>query len=228
MYHCNICHSTYQQSSSDQQDLDSNHSQYTQLSSFPLEPDIGYSCRTPLNPLQCQCNSPEIHVVGQEVDHSQLHRGCMFKLQANSVPPNLNYINTQVSLAPRKQSLGHTVRACGKFPWVTCLLLCYTKTRKQLQHHGVSLNKQHTKLLIVMVHKPMADSNRDPRCGLPGGPQSTYCTKHLFECSSSPNLNQSPVYGHDSLFYSTPTHRHVHYCHSKPAPILIPSRQKCN
>ena len=34
---------TYQQSSSGQQGLESTHSQCTQLSSSPLEPDLGYS-----------------------------------------------------------------------------------------------------------------------------------------------------------------------------------------
>ena len=34
---------TYPECSSDQQGLDSTHSQCTQLSSFPLEPDLGYS-----------------------------------------------------------------------------------------------------------------------------------------------------------------------------------------
>ena len=60
--------------SSDQQGLDSTHSQYTQLSSSPLEPDLGYNCRTPLNHLLCQCSSPEIHYGEQSGDHSQLKR----------------------------------------------------------------------------------------------------------------------------------------------------------
>ena len=66
---------TYLQCSSDHQGLDSTRSQCTQLSSFPLAPDLGHSCRTPLNLLLCQCSSPEIHSVAQQVDHSQLHRG---------------------------------------------------------------------------------------------------------------------------------------------------------
>ena len=43
----------YLQCSSHQQGLDSTHPQYTQLSSSSVEPDLGYSCRTPLNPLLC-------------------------------------------------------------------------------------------------------------------------------------------------------------------------------
>ena len=43
---------------------------YSQFSSSPLEPDLGHNCRTPLNPLLCLCNSPEIHSEG----YSQLKR----------------------------------------------------------------------------------------------------------------------------------------------------------
>jgi len=63
---------TYLQSNLKQQSLDSIQLQYTQTSSSSQEPDLGHSCRTPPNPLLYQCSSPEIHFVGQEVDHSQL------------------------------------------------------------------------------------------------------------------------------------------------------------
>ena len=63
---------TYQQSSSDQQGLDSTHSQCTQLSFPSLEPDLGHSCRMLLNHLLCQCSLSQIHSVGYQVDHSQL------------------------------------------------------------------------------------------------------------------------------------------------------------
>ena len=62
------------QCSSDQQGLDSIHFQCIQHSSSPLELDVGYNCRTPLNPLLCQCSYPEIRFVGYQVDHSQLKR----------------------------------------------------------------------------------------------------------------------------------------------------------
>ena len=63
---------TYLQSKLRLQGLDSIHSLCTQTSSSSLEQNLGHSCRTPLNPLLCQCSSPEIHSAGQEVDRSQL------------------------------------------------------------------------------------------------------------------------------------------------------------
>ena len=63
---------TYQQSSSDQQGLDSTHSQCTQLSFPSLEPDLGHSCRMLLNHLLCQCSLSLIHFVGYKENHSQL------------------------------------------------------------------------------------------------------------------------------------------------------------
>ena len=63
---------TYQQCSSNQQDLDSIHFQCTQISSSQQEPDLGHSCRTPLNHLLCWCRSQETHSTGQQGDHSQL------------------------------------------------------------------------------------------------------------------------------------------------------------
>ena len=62
----------YVQYSSDKQGLDSTHPQCTQLSSFPLELDLGHRCTTPLNHLLCQCSLSLIHFVGYQVDHSQL------------------------------------------------------------------------------------------------------------------------------------------------------------
>ena len=63
---------TYLQCSSGQQGLDSTHSQYTQLSFPSLGPDLGHSCRMPLNHLLCQCSLSQIHSVGYQVHHSQL------------------------------------------------------------------------------------------------------------------------------------------------------------
>ena len=63
---------TYLQSKLRLQGLDSIHSLCTQTSSSSQEQNPGHSRRTPLNPLLCQCSSPKIHSVGQEVNHSQL------------------------------------------------------------------------------------------------------------------------------------------------------------
>ena len=63
---------TYLQSSSNQQGLDSTHSQCTQLSFPSLEPDLGHSCRMLLNHLLCQYSLSLIHSVGYQVDHSRL------------------------------------------------------------------------------------------------------------------------------------------------------------
>ena len=71
-YYVQSLYTTYQQSSSGQQGLDSTHSQCTQLSFPSLEPDLGHSCRTLLNHLLCQCSLSQIHSVGYQVDHSRL------------------------------------------------------------------------------------------------------------------------------------------------------------
>ena len=55
---------TYPECSSDQQGLDSTHSQCTQLSFFPLEPDVGYSWKMSQNHLLYQCSLSQIHFEG--------------------------------------------------------------------------------------------------------------------------------------------------------------------
>ena len=79
---------THLQYSSHQQGLDSTHWYCTQLSSSPLESDVGHSCRTPLNILLCHCSSPEIHSMEQQVDHSQLkmQKNLIFLLTVFVVP----------------------------------------------------------------------------------------------------------------------------------------------
>jgi len=57
-YYTFVCNIPAKQSN--QQGLDSTHSQCTQLSSTD---GLGHSYRTPLNPLLCQHSSPEIHSV---------------------------------------------------------------------------------------------------------------------------------------------------------------------
>ena len=96
---------TYLQYSSDQQDLDSIHSQCTQFSSSPLEPDLGHNCRTLLNHVLCQCSSPENHSRGQQGIHNQLRESSFFCSDINPITEHAVMLQIEYSLSNSHQPL---------------------------------------------------------------------------------------------------------------------------